>query len=224
MTALDPELLEALRPEWAADCAALAAAPDLAAAGRILARLRAMRDGVGLEAPFPDADAPLEALRAAAAPLAAVLEPEAAPGPAGTRPIRVLVVDDSRTIRRLLRDILASDPLLEWAGEAQDGAEGLRQMASLSPDLTLLDLEMPVLDGLGFLAEWALAGRGEVVVVSSAAPPGSPIALEALRRGASSCVAKPSGALSPDLAERAGEEIRAACRRAVPPRRGAAEA
>jgi len=206
VTALDAELLEALRPEWAADCAALAAAPDLAAAGRILARLRAMSDGVGLDAPFPEADAPLEAVRAAAARLARVLD-------AG--PIRVLVVDDSRTIRRLLRDVLAADPALAWAGEAQDGAEGLRQMRALEPDLTLLDLEMPVLDGMGFLAEWALAGTGAVVVVSSAAPPGSPLALEALRRGAAGCVAKPSGALSPDLAERAGDDIRAACHRAL---------
>lgn len=211
MTALDEELLAALRPEWAADCAALATAPDLGAASRILARLRAMSDGVGLDAPFPETDAPLEALRAGAAPLAAVLDPPAA----AARPIRVLVVDDSRTIRRLLRDILAADPLLDWAGEAQDGAEGLRAMAALKPDLTLLDLEMPVLDGLGVLAEWALAGTGEVVVVSSAAPPGSPMALEALRRGAAGCVAKPSGALSPDLAERAGDAIRAACHRAM---------
>ncbi len=211
MTALDEELLSALRPEWAADCAALATAPDLPAAARILARLRAMSDGVGLGAPVPAAEAPPVAVRAAAAPLAAVLEP----AEAAAALVRVLVVDDSRTIRRLLRDILAADPALAWAGEAQDGAEGLRQMTALRPDLTLLDLEMPVLDGLGFLAEWALAGMGEVVVVSAAAPPGSPMALEALRRGAAACVAKPSGALSPDLAERAGDAIRAACHRAM---------
>ncbi|MFL1461412.1 response regulator [Roseococcus sp. DSY-14] len=212
MTALDEELRAALRPEWAADCGALAAAPDAAAAQRALARLRAMAGGVGLDAPFPAADAPLEALRAAAPALAGVLEP-----PAAAAPLRVLVVDDSRTIRRLLREVLDADPALAWAGEASDGAEGLRKLAALAPDLTLLDLEMPVLDGMGFLAEWALVGGGEVIIVSSAAPPGSATALEALRRGALACVAKPSGALSPDLAARAGDAIRAACRLARAP-------
>ena len=132
-------------------------------------------------------------------------------------PLRVLVVDDSRTIRRLLREVISADPALEWAGEAADGEEGLRRAAALNPDVTLLDLEMPVLDGMGFLAEWALAGSGAVVVVSSAAPPGSAMALEALRRGALACVAKPSGALSPDLAARAGDAIRAACHLARTP-------
>lgn len=210
---LDAELLEALRPEWAADCDALAAAPDETAARRALARLRAMADGVALAAPFPEDDAPLPALRAAAAPLRAVLFPaDDAPPDA---PRGVLLVDDSRTIRRLLREVMARDPAFRVIAEAADGAEGLRLLREAAPALTLLDLEMPVLDGMGFLAEWAVSGTGEVVVVSSAAPPGSPMALEALRRGAFAAVAKPSGALSPDLAARAGDEILAACRRAL---------
>jgi len=100
-------------------------------------------------------------------------------------------------------------------GEAMDGAAGLAAQAELRPDLTLLDLEMPVLDGLGFLAEWAVSGHGQVVVVSSAAHPGSAAALEVLRRGAFAAVAKPSGALSPDLAERSGAEILATIREAT---------
>ncbi|MCW8084895.1 response regulator [Sabulicella glaciei] len=207
----DEELLAALRPEWAAECDALAAAPDAASAQRVLARLRSMADAMGFAAPFPEADAPFESLVGAAPALRAVLEPQAE----GGGPARVLVVDDSRTIRRLLRGILEGADGLELVGEAADGHEGLRLMAEQRPDLILLDLEMPVLDGMGFLAEWALAGSGAVVVVSSAAPPGSPTALEALRRGAFCCVSKPSGALSPDLANRAGEEIVAACRRAM---------
>lgn len=118
-------------------------------------------------------------------------------------------------MRRLLRGILAGDARFAVVGEAADGAAGLAAQAELRPDLTLLDLEMPVLDGLGFLAEWALSGHGQVVVVSSAAHPGSPAALEVLRRGAWAAVAKPSGALSPDLAERSGAEILATLREAT---------
>jgi len=124
-------------------------------------------------------------------------------------------VDDSAMMRRLLRGILVSDARFAVVGEAVDGAAGLIAQAELRPDLTLLDLEMPVLDGMGFLAEWAVSGHGQVVVVSSAAHPGSPAALEVLRRGAWAAVAKPSGALSPDLAERSGAEILATIREAV---------
>lgn len=208
MTALDAELLAALRPEWAEGCTALSAATDLTAARRALARLRGLTESAGLNIVLPLEDSELSAFNAAAPALAAALEKGAA--------IRTLLVDDSRIIRRLLRDILAADPVFEVVGEAADGAEGLARMAELRPDLTLLDLEMPVLDGFGFLAEWALRGVGEVVVVSSAAQPGSEAALEALRRGAFAAIAKPSGALSPDLATRGGSAIlragRAACR------------
>jgi chemotaxis response regulator CheB len=130
-------------------------------------------------------------------------------------PVRTLIVDDSAMMRRLLRGILAGDPRFTVVGEAMDGAAGLTAQGELQPDLTLLDLEMPVLDGLGFLAEWAVSGHGRVVVVSSAAHPGSPAALEVLRRGAFAAVAKPSGALSPDLAERSGVEILATLRDAT---------
>lgn len=205
---MDEELLAAFRAEFAAGCAALATARDLPAARRHLAELGALADGLGLK-PVQDAlgalattDA-LDALRAAAAQLAAL-----APTDAPT--IRTLIVDDSAMMRRLLRDILARDPAFTVVGEAADGAAGLLALRELAPDLTLLDLEMPTLDGMGFLAEWALTGPGEVVVVSSAAHPGSAAALEVLWRGAHAAVAKPSGALSPDLAARSGDAILAA--------------
>ena len=118
-------------------------------------------------------------------------------------------------MRRMLRGILAGDARFQVVGEAVDGVAGLMAQAELRPDLTLLDLEMPLLDGMGFLAEWALRGHGQVVVVSSAAHPGSAAALEVLRRGAWAAVAKPSGALSPDIAARAGAEILATAREAA---------
>jgi len=134
---------------------------------------------------------------------------------AGPTLIRTLIVDDSAMMRRMLRGILASDTRFQVVGEAVDGAAGLMVQAELRPDLTLLDLEMPVLDGMGFLAEWALRGHGQVIVVSSATHPGSAAALEVLRRGAWAAVAKPSGALSPDIASRAGAEILATAREAA---------
>lgn len=219
----DPELLAAFQEEFAAGCAALAAAPDLAAARRLVAQLSAMVEAMDLAAPRAALAAlaeeeTVEALRAAAPRLLAAVRnagaapPDQAPAPAQAR---VLIVDDSATIRRLLRDILATDPGFAVVGEAMDGQAGLMELAALRPDLILLDLEMPVCDGMGFLAEWALTGPGEVVVVSSAAQPGSAVALEALRRGARAAVAKPSGALSPDLAARSGEAILRAARAAL---------
>ncbi|UPY38243.1 response regulator [Sediminicoccus sp. KRV36] len=210
---MDEELLAAFREEFAALCASLAVAEDMPVAQRLLAQLVAMAEGMEM-APLLarlrecQAEESLPALRDA---IRALAEDE----PTEARPIRTLIVDDSAMMRRLLRGILALDPRFSVVGEAVDGAMGLSAMAELQPDLTLLDLEMPVLDGMGFLAEWALSGHGQVVVVSSAAHPGSPAALEVLRRGAWAAVAKPSGALSPDLAERSGAEILATAREAV---------
>lgn len=219
---IDEELLAAFREEFAALCADLALAADLAAAQRALGQLRSMADGMEmapLQARLRELEeADLDTLRAAAERLAAIASGEAQPEPepaAEERPIRTLIVDDSAMMRRMLRGILAGDPRFAVVGEAADGAAGLAALAELRPDLTLLDLEMPVLDGMGFLAEWAVAGHGAVVVVSSAAHPGSAPALEALRRGAFAAVAKPSGALSPDIAQRAGGEILATARQAA---------
>jgi CheY-like chemotaxis protein len=215
---MDEELLEAFRAEFAEGCAGLAAATTLEGARRTLASLRAMADGLGL-APLQQAIAALDeveelgALQAGAQTLADLAAGREAP-PAPLR-IRTLIVDDSAMMRRLLRGILAADPAFEVVGEAADGAEALAALPALAPDLTLLDLEMPRLDGMGFLAEWALTGPGAVLVVSSAAQPGSGPALEVLRRGAWGAVAKPSGALSPDLAARSGEAILRAARAAA---------
>lgn len=212
---MDEELLAAFRDEFAPLSVALAKASDLPAAQRLLAQMQAMADGMEiapLQARLREvADIQsLAALQVAAAGLGSMAE-----APPEARPVRTLIVDDSAMMRRLLRGILAQDARFTVVGEAVDGAMGLTAQAELHPDLTLLDLEMPVLDGMGFLAEWAVSGHGQVVVVSSAAHPGSVSAQEVLRRGAWAAVAKPSGALSPDLAERSGAEILATAREAV---------
>jgi CheY-like chemotaxis protein len=231
---LDPELLALLLPEWEAATERLAAATDEREQRRALDTLRGMAGGAGIESlqsalrafdPLPE---PFDAAYAAAALAAharAVVaarhdlpfEPAEPAGaiPPDRAPIRTLVVDDSAMMRRLVRESLSSDPVFAVVAEAADGREALARMAEEEPDLILLDIEMPVLDGLGVLREWALRGTGAVVVVSSAAVPGGEVATEARRLGASAVVGKPSGAFSPDLGERQGEAIRRAARRAA---------
>ena len=65
------------------------------------------------------------------------------------RPTRVLVVDDSATVRAVLRRHLNVDPAIEVVGTASDGVEALERIAELRPDVVTLDIEMPRLDGLG---------------------------------------------------------------------------
>lgn len=67
-------------------------------------------------------------------------------------PIRILVVDDSIVIRRLLSDTLSGDPALQVVGAASDGRIALVKIPLLKPDLITLDIEMPVMDGLETLA------------------------------------------------------------------------
>src|SRR5271170_6295002 len=68
-------------------------------------------------------------------------------------PIRVLVVDDSIVIRKVLCEVLASDPGIEVAGTASGGRIGLAKIAQLKPDLITLDVEMPNLSGLETIRE-----------------------------------------------------------------------
>ena len=72
---------------------------------------------------------------------------------ASLRPARILVVDDSAVMRALLRSVVSSDARLEVAGTAADGASALRAIDSLRPDLILLDVEMPIMDGLSTLRQ-----------------------------------------------------------------------
>jgi DNA-binding NarL/FixJ family response regulator len=67
--------------------------------------------------------------------------------------VRVLVVDDDAMVRAGLRMVLSADPEIEIVGEAADGREGVRQARLLEPDVTLLDLQMPVMDGVAATAE-----------------------------------------------------------------------
>ena len=111
------------------------------------------------------------------------------------RPTRVLVVDDSAVVRSLLRSAILSDPALELAGTAADGASALGMMDSLRPDLILLDVEMPVLDGLATLRRLReRAHRTPVIMCSSLTQRGARVTIEALACGASDYIGKPESA------------------------------
>ncbi len=108
--------------------------------------------------------------------------------------IRVLIVDDSAVVRRLVRETLGADPELEVVGTAADPYEARDQIARLAPDVLTLDLEMPRMDGLTFLGLLMERRPLPVVIMSSLTARGSEFALEALRLGAVDVVAKPGGA------------------------------
>jgi len=105
---------------------------------------------------------------------------------------RVFIVDDSAVMRSLLRSVVLAHPALEVAGTAADGASALHIFTFLKPDLVLLDVEMPVMDGLATLRELRRRGhRMPVIVCSSLTQRGARVTLDALAGGASDYVAKP---------------------------------
>ena len=108
-------------------------------------------------------------------------------------PIRVLVVDDSVVIRKLLSGMISSDPELEVIGTAANGRLALAKIEKLRPDIITLDVEMPEMDGLETLTELRKTNVDlPVIMISTLTERGSAITLEALWRGASDYVAKPA--------------------------------
>ena len=109
------------------------------------------------------------------------------------KPIRVVVCDDSSTVRRIIRRCLKDLDDIEVVGEAGDGIEVLPLIRELEPDLLTLDIEMPQQDGLSTLAQLKREGvKLPVIMISTLTHRGAAITLEALSRGASEYIAKPS--------------------------------
>ncbi len=112
------------------------------------------------------------------------------------RPIRVLIVDDSAVVRKLVSDALKSDPDIEVVGTAIDPYAARDKIKELNPDVLTLDLEMPRMDGLTFLKIVMEQRPLPVIIMSSLSQRGSDFALEALRLGAFDVLAKPGGPYS----------------------------
>ncbi|MFH1460340.1 MAG: chemotaxis response regulator protein-glutamate methylesterase [Candidatus Omnitrophota bacterium] len=122
--------------------------------------------------------------------------------------IRVLVVDDSALIRRTVTDILNSDEEIEVIDYAKTGAEAIKKIVQLKPDVITLDIEMPDIDGLTVLTYIMHEIPTPVVILSANVGPNNKNAIKALELGAIEVMAKPGGEISGDLKERAEEIIR----------------
>jgi two-component system, chemotaxis family, protein-glutamate methylesterase/glutaminase len=123
-----------------------------------------------------------------------------------TKKIRVLVVDDSALMRKLIPQILEADPSIEVVGTAMDGNFCLKKIEELQPNVVTLDLEMPGMNGIDTLKEIMRRHRVPVIVVSSHSTEGASITLKALGLGAFDFVAKPQDA-SAHMGETATELI-----------------
>lgn len=132
--------------------------------------------------------------------------------------VRVLVVDDSAVMRRLVCHALSSDPQLEVVGTASNPFEARERIKELNPDVMTLDVEMPGMDGLSFLEKVMTLRPMPVVMCSTLTQRGADATIEALRLGAVSCFPKPAdvsqfAAMGPTLArmvlDAAGVRVRA---------------
>ncbi|MFO0951950.1 MAG: chemotaxis response regulator protein-glutamate methylesterase [Isosphaeraceae bacterium] len=105
--------------------------------------------------------------------------------------VRVLIVDDSALMRKLLADLLRTAPEVEVVGSARDGDEAVRLTAELRPHVVTLDVEMPGRSGLDVLPEILSAHETSVLMVSSFTQEGADVTLAALERGAADFFPKP---------------------------------
>ena len=120
-------------------------------------------------------------------------------------PARVLVVDDSPTMRGLITAVLNADPEVNVIGQAGDAMEARNAIKQLNPDVVTLDIEMPNMNGLEFLDKIMKLRPMPVIMVSTLTHRGAEASLMALEIGAFDCVGKPQpGDARPfgDLAEK----------------------
>lgn len=122
--------------------------------------------------------------------------------------IRVLVVDDSALMRKLIPQILERDKTIEVVGTAMDGAFGLKKVEHLRPDVVTLDLEMPRMDGMEMLRQIMRKYNVPVIIVSALSTEGAMTTFKALALGALDFVAKPRDAASAHMDEIAEDLIR----------------
>ena len=113
--------------------------------------------------------------------------------------VRVLIVDDSAFMRKVLETIFNSDTHLQVIGHAKDGREAVALAESLKPDVITMDINMPHMDGLQATAQIMTTNPHPIVIVSSESRDGAASTVKALELGAIEFIAKPSGAIDLDM-------------------------
>ncbi len=113
--------------------------------------------------------------------------------------IRVLIVDDSAFMRKVLQTMITADPQLEVCGEARDGRDAVTQAEVLKPDVITMDINMPHMDGLQASEVIMSTNPRPILIVSSESREGADVTLKALELGAIDFVAKPSGGIDLDM-------------------------
>ena len=134
--------------------------------------------------------------------------------------IRVLIVDDSATIRHLLCEILSRDPQIEVVGQAPEPAVARKMIKDLNPDVITLDIEMPNMNGLEFLEKIMRLRPMPVVMISTLTERGAEVTLDALAMGAVDYFPKPTrnvAALLHDAADNLVEKVKIAAASHVRP-------
>src|SRR6201986_4090212 len=139
-----------------------------------------------------------------------------------TRPkLRVLIVDDSASVRQVLSTILNEDPEIEVMATASDPFVAARRLQNELPDVIILDIEMPRMDGITFLRKIMAQRPIPVIICSSLTEQGSDLMFEALEAGAVDIVPKPRADTRQALMESSGrlrEAVKSAARAKVRPR------
>ena len=120
---------------------------------------------------------------------------------------KVLIVDDSKLMRLLLNNIIDSMKYFSEIYEAENGREAIDLLEIKKVDLILLDIEMPVMDGVEALKEIRLKHDVKVIIVSSLAQLGSSYSVKVKQLSADGVIDTPSGAVDPSLAAKRGNEL-----------------
>jgi two-component system, chemotaxis family, protein-glutamate methylesterase/glutaminase len=127
------------------------------------------------------------------------VEIDMAMNPAQEKKIRVLIVDDSAFMCRVLRDIINADPQMEVVGQGRDGRDAVAMAESLKPDVITMDINMPHIDGLQATELIMSQHPRPIVIVSSESREGASSTLKALELGAIDFVPKPSSGIDLDM-------------------------
>jgi len=122
--------------------------------------------------------------------------------------IRVLIADDSALMRKLIKNVLSKDPQIEVVGFARDGLEAIKRVIEFAPDVLVLDIEMPKMNGLEVLKRITRLKPTPTIIFSALTKEDTQLTIQALNLGAIDVVSKPGGPISLDISEVAEELIK----------------